>query len=292
MPVFQYQGTTLTGSPVSGELKAKNLQELENTLNSQKILISSITKKPSKLTLPATKGKIKRVQITRFTRQFATMLNAGLSMTECLDILSQQAVSSEMKKVVNQIKEKVQTDGTLAESLAEHKRVFYELYVHMVEAGEVSGTLDVILNRLATYREKADSLVRKVKAALVYPSIIIIVSVVVTILMLTYIVPIFAGMFEGLGSELPLPTQIVLSISNFLQNNMFLILGILLLLFLGLRLYLRTDKGRFTIDRLKLNIPVIGDLTRKTGVSRFSMRIVHPVLVSKWCPSPVQNRPN
>ncbi len=270
MPLFLYQGTTLTGIPVSGELKAKNPKQLEDILSSQKILVTSITKKVTKVTLPVTTRRIKRVQITRFTRQFATMLNAGLSMTECLEILSQQAVSSEMKRVVNQIKEKVQTGGTLAEALAEHKKVFDELYVHMVEAGEVSGTLDTILNRLATYREKADSLVRKVKAALVYPSIIIVVSVVVTILMLTYIVPIFARMFEGIGSELPLPTQIVLAISSFLQNNILTISGLLVLLLIGMRFYFGTEKGRLKIDKVKLSLPLVGDLTTKTSVSRFS----------------------
>ncbi|HVP35850.1 MAG TPA: type II secretion system F family protein [Terriglobales bacterium] len=270
MPIFEYKGKTLAGTTVSGELKAKDRNELEKLLRNNKILVSSVIKKPSSINLSLGRKRIKKVHISRFTRQFATMIGAGLPMVQCLEILGQQSDSSEMRKVVNQVKESVQAGTTLAEALSRHKKVFDDLYVNMVDAGEIGGALDSILIRLAVYREKADALVRKVKGAMIYPAVILLVAIGVTTLMLTFIVPIFAKMFAGVGAELPGPTRFVLGLSNFLKSN--IITGFIFLasLVVGLRFYMRTEGGKLTIDKLLLRLPLIGDLLRKSAIARFT----------------------
>jgi type IV pilus assembly protein PilC len=269
LPVFEYKGKTLGGAGVTGELKAKSKAELERILRNNKILVNSITRKPSQINLRL-RRRIKKIHISRFTRQFATMIGAGLPMVQCLEILSQQSESLELREVIDKVKQSVQSGSTLADALSRHKKAFDDLYVSMVDAGEIGGALDQILLRLATYREKADALTRKVRGALVYPAVIVTVAVGVTSVMLTYIVPVFAKMFEGLGAELPAPTQIVLKLSGFLRGNIFTGTILLILLFIFYRWYSRTDKGRFLIDKLKLRAPLLGSLLRKTAISRFT----------------------
>ncbi|OGC79734.1 MAG: pilus assembly protein PilC [candidate division Zixibacteria bacterium RBG_16_43_9] len=270
MPIFEYKGKTLAGTTVSGELKARDRGELEKLLRNNKILVSSVIKKPSSIKLSLGRKKIKKVHISRFTRQFATMIGAGLPMVQCLEILAQQSDSAGMRKVIAQVKESVQAGTTLAEALSRHKKTFDDLYVNMVDAGEIGGALDSILIRLAVYREKADALVRKVRGALIYPAVILIVAIGATTLMLTYIVPIFAKMFSGVGAELPGPTKFVLGLSQFLRANSLAGLIFFVLAAVGLRFYVRTDQGRLTIDKLLLKLPLIGDLLRKSAISRFT----------------------
>ncbi|MCI0404575.1 MAG: type II secretion system F family protein [candidate division Zixibacteria bacterium] len=269
MPVFEYKGKSMGGAAVAGELKAKNRAELERILRSNKILVTSVTKKASEFKLP-TSSRIRKIDISRFTRQFATMIGAGLPMVQCLDILAQQMESLAFRKVIAEVRDSVSSGSTLAEALRKQKKVFDELYCSMVEAGEVGGALDTILVRLATYREKADALNRKVKGAMVYPSVIVVVAVGVTFAMLTYIVPVFAKMFEGLGTELPAPTQMVLKISEFIRG--FFWYGVVLAIggLIAFRYWVKTDKGRLSFDKFKLKIPLIGSLIRKTAVARFT----------------------
>jgi type IV pilus assembly protein PilC len=269
LPVFIYKGKTLAGTLVSGELKTKNRGELERTLRSKKILVTSVSTKPSQINFRIGTG-IKKVHISRFTRQFATMIGAGLPMVECLEILSQQMESAELRRVIGEVKESVQAGTTLAEALSRHKKVFDDLYVNMVDAGEIGGALDTILVRLAIYREKADALVRKVKGAMVYPAVVMTVAIAVTFIMLTYIVPIFAKMFAGLGAELPAPTRFVLSLSAFIRSNILTGLSLLVVLAIVYRYYSKTPSGRLNIDRLKLKVPLLGDLIRKSAIARFS----------------------
>jgi len=269
LPVFAYKGKTLAGTLISGELKAKNRAELERSLRSKKILVTSVSTKPSQVNIRIGTG-IKKVHISRFTRQFATMIGAGLPMVQCLEILSQQMESAELRRVIGEVKESVQAGTTLAEALSRHKKVFDDLYVNMVDAGEIGGALDTILVRLAVYREKADALVRKVKGAMIYPAVVMTVAIAVTFIMLTYIVPIFAKMFAGLGAELPAPTQFVLSLSAFLRANILTGLGLLIALFIAYRYYSKTPSGRLNIDRVKLRLPLLGDLIRKSVIARFS----------------------
>lgn len=269
MPIFSYKGKTLAGTAVTGELKAKSRTQLERLLRSNKILVSSVTKKPSEIRLRIGTG-IKKVHISRFTRQFATMIGAGLPMVQCLEILSQQTDVAELRKVITDIKETVQGGTTLSEALSKHRKIFDDLYINMVDAGEVGGALDTILNRLASYKEKADALTRKVKGALVYPAVITVVAIGVVIVMLSVIVPVFVNMFAGLGAELPLPTRIVIGISKIIRGYFPVFTILLVLLVVGYKYFSRTPKGRLIFDKIKLRIPLIGDLIRKSAISRFS----------------------
>ncbi len=281
MPVFTYKGKTLGGAQVAGELKVKNRGELERILRSKKILVSQVSAKPSQIKLSLGTG-VKKVHISRFTRQFSTMIGAGLPMVQCLEILSQQMDSAHLRNIVGQVKESVQAGTTLAEALSRHKKIFDDLYVNMVDAGEIGGALDVILSRLASYREKADALTRKVKGAMIYPAVVMTVAIGVTFIMLTYIVPVFAKMFSGLGAELPGPTKMVLGLSAFLRGNILTGAVLLILLIIGYRFYSKTDRGRLNVDRAKLHIPLIGDLIRKSAISRFSRTLA--TLISSGVP--------
>ena len=269
MPVFEYKGKTLAGAAVGGSLQAKDRAELERVLRQNRILVTSVSKKAAEINFNFGTG-VKRIEISRFTRQFATMIGAGLPMVQCLDILATQSESKELAKIVLQVKDGVQGGSTLSESMARHPKIFDTLYTNMVEAGEVGGALDAILIRLAVYREKADRLIRKVKGAMVYPAVIVIVAVGVTFAMLTFIVPVFAKMFAGVGSALPAPTQIVLDLSNFLRANLlYLLFG-----FVGLAVafiyWKRTPNGALQVDRMMLRSPILGTLIRKSAVARFT----------------------
>ena len=269
MPVFEYKGKTLGGKQVQGELKAKNRAELERLLRANKILVTGVSKKPAQIQIRFGTG-IKRVDISRFTRQFATMISAGLPMVQCLEILGAQMESAEFRKIIVKVKEAVQSGSTLSEALSKHKKVFDDLYVNMVEAGEIGGALDTILIRLAQYKEKSDRLIRKVKGALVYPIVVMIVASGVTFAMLRFIVPIFAKMFSGLGAELPAPTQFILDLSNFLKVNTMLIIILLVAAIIAFKLFLRNPKGRLIFDGFKLRMPLLGNLVRKSAISRFT----------------------
>lgn len=269
MPVFEYKGKTLAGASVQGELTAKDRGELERILRRNRVMVSSIRKRPAELRIKIGTG-IKKVEISRFTRQFATMIGAGLPMVQCLEILAAQTENKELAKIVSSVKESVQGGSTLSEAMGKHLKVFDQLYVNMVEAGEMGGALDTILVRLAVYREKADALVRKVKGAMVYPAVIVVVAAGVTIAMLTFIVPVFAGMFGNLGAELPGPTKVILAISNFLQSNfLYLFLGTLAFV-IGFIYWVRTPSGRAIYDSALLKAPILGNLIRKSAVARFT----------------------
>jgi len=269
VPVFDYKGKTVGGRPVQGERKAKNKAELERFLRANKILASQISKKPSQINIRFG-GRIKKVEISRFTRQFATMISAGLPMVQCLEILANQMESAEFRDIANKIKEDVQSGATLSEALGKHRKVFDDLYVNMVEAGEMGGALDTILVRLAVYREKADKLARKVKGAMVYPIVVAIVASGVTYAMLTYIVPVFAKMFSGLGADLPGPTKAVLGISAFLRAySVYFLIG-LVGLGVGFKYSLKYPNVRLNFDKLKLVMPLLGNLIRKGAISRFT----------------------
>lgn len=269
MPEFEYKGKTLAGAPVKGRMKANSRADLERVLRQNRILVTSISKKAPNIQIRFGTG-IKKVEVSRFTRQFATMIGAGLPMVQCLDVLAGQVDNKELAKVISQVRDAVQSGATLSDAMAKHPKVFDQLFTNMVEAGEVGGALDAILVRLAVYREKADQLVRKVKGAMVYPAVIVIVALGVTVGMLTFIVPTFAKMFGGVGAELPAPTQIILALSNFLQANfMYLTLGTVGF-FVGIGFWKKTPSGALLWDRMLLMLPVLGNLVRKSSVARFT----------------------
>jgi type IV pilus assembly protein PilC len=189
---------------------------------------------------------------------------------QCLDILSKQMDSLEFRRIVTEIKDSVSSGSTLSEAMKKHKKAFDDLYVNMVEAGEMGGALDTILVRLAGYREKADSLARKIRGAMVYPAVVSVVAISATVAMLTFIVPVFAKMFAGLGAELPGPTQFVLNLSHVLQRFYLVIIGIVAAGIIGLRMILKNDQGRLYFDKFMLKTPIFGDLIRKASVARFT----------------------
>jgi len=269
MPEFDYKGKTLAGAAVAGKLKAKTKEDVERVLRQNRILVTFISKRSPEINLQFGTG-IKKVEVSRFTRQFATMIGAGLPMVQCLDVLASQLENKSLAKIVREIKEGVSGGATLSEAMARHPKIFDQLYTNMVEAGEIGGALDAILVRLAVYREKADKLVRKVKGAMVYPSVVAFVAIAVTVGMLTFIVPVFAKMFGGLNAELPAPTKIILIISNFLQANfLYLIMGSAGLI-AGIMYYKKTKKGELHWDNMLLHMPVLGNLVRKSSVARFT----------------------
>jgi len=205
-----------------------------------------------------------------FTRQFSTMVDAGLPLVQCLNILAEQSESKTLRGVTASVARQVESGSTLADALRRHPRTFDDLFTNLVQVGETGGILDVVLQRLSQYIEKAAALKRKVKAAMIYPATIIGVAFLVVIFMLTFVIPTFASMFKGLGAELPLPTQIVLWLSDFVRGYILLIIAAIAGAVYALRRYYKTEGGRGTIDALALKVPVFGTLIRKVSVARFT----------------------
>ncbi len=267
---YIWKGRTPTGEVLSGEYIAENKQEMINYLRKRKIIITHIRHKPKDINMSfGFKNRIKTKDLGVFTRQFATMVNAGLPMVQCLDILSKQLEKPQFQKVVSAVMADVESGTTLAEALKKHK-CFSDLYVNMVDAGEAGGILDVILNRLAVYLEKADALVRKVKGAMTYPAVVFLVAMGATTFMLLFIIPTFAKMFTDFGGTLPTPTRIVMGLSDFLRANWWLLLGGLIGAFFLFRRYYKSEKGKYNVDKGLLSIPVLGSVIRKSSVARFT----------------------
>ncbi|UCF06754.1 MAG: type II secretion system F family protein [bacterium] len=267
---YIWKGRTPTGEILSGEYLAESKQELLSYLRKRKIIITHIRHKPKEIDLNfGFKNRITTRDLGVFTRQFATMINAGLPMVQCLDILSSQLEKPAFKKIVTEVMSDVESGSTLAEALRKHS-CYSDLYVNMVEAGEAGGILDIILNRLAVYLEKADALKRKIKGAMTYPSVVFIVAMGATIFMLMFIIPTFAKMFSDFGGELPLPTKIVMLMSDFLRTNWYLLLGAAIGIIIGLRHYYKQEHGRYRIDKMILNLPILGAVIRKGSVARFT----------------------
>jgi type IV pilus assembly protein PilC len=217
-----------------------------------------------------------------FTRQFSTMIDAGLPLVQCLNILSEQSESKNLRDVTGRVARSVEQGSTLAEALRRNPRTFDDLFVNLVEVGETGGILDTVFQRLAAYIEKAAALKRKVKSAMIYPASIMGVAGMVVVFMLTFVIPTFTKMFKDLGAELPLPTQIVVWLSDFMRSYILLIVAGVVGCFFALRAYYRSDKGRSIIDALLLKLPVIGTLIRKVAVARFTRTL--GTLVSSGVP--------
>jgi len=274
VPVYVWKGRTTGGEIQTGELTLDSQEEALSALRKKRIIITSVREKKQdvKFSLPKFGSGVSTRDLAIFARQFATMINAGLPLVQCLDILSKQTEKEHFRNVIAQVMREVEAGNTLAESLSkkENQRVFDELYVNMVEAGEAGGILDDILSRLATFIEKAEALKRKVKGAMVYPAVVMAVATLATCFMLIFIIPTFARMFTGFGAELPLPTKIVMGLSSFLRSFWWMLVGGLITFGVVLQRYYRTDRGRIVIDRLLLKVPVLGDVIRKGAVARFT----------------------
>jgi len=272
MPVFTYRGTNRAGVAVSGELTAASKNELIGNLKRQQINVTKMSEKGKEFNLPTFGGgSVDSKELAVFTRQFSVMIDAGLPLVQCLEILAGQQENKTFQKVLTATRASVEGGTTLSAAMRQHEKVFDALYVNLVEAGETGGILDTILQRLSTYIEKNVKLKRAVKSAMVYPVVVLSVAAGVIILLLWKVVPIFATLFEGLGVGLPLPTRIVIGMSNFVGS----IFGLLILVaviaaVVGVKVWYGTPVGRMTIDRLILKLPLVGLLMRKIAVARFT----------------------
>ncbi|HEY7585460.1 MAG TPA: type II secretion system F family protein [Candidatus Deferrimicrobiaceae bacterium] len=272
MPKFVWEGKTRAGGNLSGELEAPNEAFVLAQLRRQQIVPVKVKPKSKDLgfKLPGFRGKISQKELAIFTRQFATMIDAGLPLVQCLDILGMQQENQAFKIVIMKVKEDVESGSTFADALSKHPKVFDELFVNLVAAGEVGGILDTILSRLAAHIEKAMKLAKKIKGAMVYPSTIVAVAVIVTVVLLMYVIPIFGKMFEDFGQALPAPTQFVLGLSAFTRKYFLLVLVAIGGLVFALRWYRSLESGRRNIDALLLKLPVVGSLLQRIAVARFS----------------------
>jgi len=272
MPVFNYSGRTRQGQLVSGEIEAINPEAVVATLRRQQIITTSVRPKAKdiQIAIPGFGGKVSEKEIAIFTRQFSTMIDAGLPLVQCLEILASQQDNKTFQKVLIEIRQDIEAGATLAAALKKQPRTFTSLYCNMVEAGEAGGILDTILNRLAAYIEKSIALKKRVKSAMIYPSIIVTVAIVVVTFLLIFVIPTFKSMFEGFGATLPLPTRIVLELSRLMRKYFLFGLGGAIGLFIGLRYYYKTENGRRAIDSLLLKAPVFGILLRKVAVAKFT----------------------
>jgi type IV pilus assembly protein PilC len=274
VPVYVWKGRTIGGEIQTGELTFDSQDEALAALRKKRIIVTSVREKKSdaKFALPQIGPVVSTRDLAIFTRQFATMINAGLPLVQCLDILSKQTEKENFRSIIAQTMRDVEAGTTLAEALAkkENKKAFDELFVNMVEAGEAGGILDEILQRLATFIEKAEALRRKIQGAMVYPGVVMTVAVAATSFMLIFIIPTFAKIFVSFGGDLPLPTKIVMALSDFLIGYWWVLLGVIVGLIVGIKRYYGTEGGRMQIDRMLLQIPVLGDVLRKGSVARFT----------------------
>ena len=271
MPVYTYRGTNRAGGAVSGEQSANNKAELANLLRRQQIKVSRLSEKGKEFSLPTFKSGVNAKDLAVFTRQFSVMIDAGLPLVQCLEILAGQQENKTFESVLTTTRASVEGGTTLSAAMRQHEKVFDALYVNLVEAGEAGGILDTILQRLANYIEKNVKLKRAVKSALVYPVAVLLVAGGVITLLLWKVVPIFATLFLGLGVDLPLPTRIVIALSNFIGSIFgLMILVVFVAMAVALRLWHGTEQGRFILDGTLLKLPLVGILLRKIAVARFT----------------------
>jgi type IV pilus assembly protein PilC len=266
MPVYTYSARAVNGELKSGTIDATSREEAVAQLRKQRLNVVKIDEAPKK----KKGGKVPMRDIVIFTRQFSTMINAGLPLVQALDILATQSDNQSLKDTTKQVVFDVESGNTVADALRKHPNAFSELYVNMVAAGEAGGILDTILMRLAVFMEKNDALVRKVKGAMIYPGVIMSVAVIAITTLLVFVIPVFENMFASVNMALPLPTRIVIGLSRFLKGYWWAVgAGMFGLVTMG-RKYYATSNGKLAIDKLLLKAPVLGDVLRKSAVSRFT----------------------
>jgi type IV pilus assembly protein PilC len=283
MPIFKWEGKTLKGQIKKGDFEAPDEAAVRIFLRQQNIIPTKIVSKGTEIKFSLPFGnKVKQRSIAIFTRQLATMIDAGLPLVQSLEILSSQQDHKLFKNIIREIREDVEGGSTFAGALKKHPATFDELYTNLVVAGEEGGILDNILTRLANYIEKAEALKKKVKSALVYPSTIVGVAVIVVAILMIFVIPVFEQMFSSAGQTLPLPTLIVLTMSKIIKKYVIIIIPIFIFLGFLLKKYYQTENGKALIDRLLLKLPVFGPLFQKISVARFSRTL--GTLVSSGVP--------
>lgn len=273
MPLYRYKAITQTGARVEGSQNAQSKNEVIELLrnsNQLPVSIDEVTVATKDVDLLEVFQKVKTKDIAIFCRQFYTMLNAGVTILSSLDILKQQSESKKLKRIVEEVYESVQRGTTLSESMKNHPKDFPELLVNMVAVGEVTGNLDEIMDRLATHYEKENRMSNKVKSALIYPMVLLVVALTVVTFLLVFVMPTFVGMFTSSGVELPLPTRILLGVSNVLVHyGIFVFIGLVALVF-GIKTMAQTPQGVLTVDQMRLSLPVLKGVTQKIITTRFT----------------------
>ena len=288
MPIFVWEGKTSQGKVMKGELEAPSVDAVFALLRDRRIrpiparIHEKGTGMEKEIKIPGLGEKVKPRDVSVFTRQFAAMIDAGLPIVQCLSILGEQTDNKTFRNTLHQIRKDVEGGSTLAEGLKKHPKIFDDLYVNMVEAGEMGGALNIILSRIALFIEKATKLKKKVKGAMIYPTTIVAVAVIVVAILLIFVIPVFAELYGSMNKALPVPTQMTINISNFFVANWYwMFLGMIGAGF-GLSVYYKTPHGRMNVDRLLLRLPVVGDLLRKVAVARFSQNMA--ILLSSGVP--------
>jgi len=269
MPIFIYSAKTVTGDIQTGNVDLPSREAVIGYLRRQRLIPVTVREKPKDVSMPFGR-RVRMKEIVHFTRQFATMVNSGLPLVQCLDILAQQTENKFLANSIREVQADVESGATLADALRNHPKVFSDLYVNMVAAGEAGGILDTVLLRLSVFLEKNEALVRKVKGAMIYPGVILSVAVVAVTVLLVFVIPTFESMFASVDMQLPAPTRLVIWMSEMLQNYWWLILGLIFAVAYTIRLYYKTSGGRLALDKLLLRVPILGDLLRKTAVARFT----------------------
>src|SRR5579862_5359298 len=271
MPVFTYRGTNRAGAPVTGERQSENKAQLAAALRRENINVSKLSEKGKEFNIPTFGTGVDSKELAIFTRQFSVMIDAGLPLVQCLEILAGQQENKTFQKILNGVRGSVEGGATLSASMKQYEKVFDPLYYNMVEAGETGGILDTILQRLSMYIEKNVKLKRAVRSAMIYPVSVLGIAAMVITLLLWKVVPIFITLFNGLDVDLPLPTRFVIALSNFVGS----IYGLGLLVFIiaagvAVKFWYGTPQGRFILDGLMLKAPVVGLVLRKIAVARFT----------------------
>ena len=270
MPTFAYSARPASGGDIqSGEIELASKDDVLAYLHKQKMIPVSVREKSREFNIQFGTG-VKTKDVVIFTRQFATMINSGLPLVQSLDILAEQTENDNLRKTIQEVLYDVESGHTLADAMGKHDKIFSELFVNMVAAGEAGGILDTILLRLATFLEKNDALVRKIKGAMVYPAVIFSVAGGAIIILLIFVIPTFQSMFESAGIPLPLPTRLVIGASAFLQAFWWAVGAGVIAAVVGIRQFYQTDPGQLLIDRFMLQLPILGDLQRKAAVARFT----------------------
>ena len=269
MPTFEWKGTARNGQTQTGVLVADSKDAVINTMRRQQIVVTAVKEKGKEIALPKFGGGVPPQSVAIFTRQFSVMIDAGLPLVQCLEILGSQQEHKVFKRTLLQVRQDVESGSNLADAMRKHPKIFNDLFTNMVAAGEAGGILDTILQRLATYIEKSVKLNSQVKSAMIYPVAVISIACIVVAVILWKVIPVFASLFASLGAELPLPTRVVIALSNFIADFWWLIGASAVVIVFSLRKYHETYKGKRVLDGILLKAPVLGMLLRKIAVARF-----------------------
>lgn len=272
MPIFIWEGTTKKNEIKKGEIEATDEDVVRVLLRRQGFKTIEVRKKPKDLEeyLPFLKARIKEKNVVVFCRIFSTMINAGLPLIQCLDLLSQQEQNKAFSKIIRSVKEDIEGGTSLTVALKKYPKIFDDLFVNLIAAGEAGGILDVILERLSAYMEKAMKLKAKVKGAMTYPIAVLVISCSVVALLLLKVIPVFKTMFEGMGGQLPGPTAFLIDASNFTKHYFLYMIAMIVIIFIAFKRFYKTEKGRLIVDSLVLKAPIFGDLMKKVAVAKFS----------------------